>query len=125
MANVLWSGSPPVGILDWESATAEGLPLMDLYYATVDAVHTARAMPREDAFTQCVAPRGSLRPEMAALIDRLPSRAAITGDVAAAALHASTLHHAMNERSSEPNGGRPFLRVAGRAAALVVPAEVS
>ena len=110
-----------VGILDWESARPEGLPLSDLAYATVDAVHTAQRMARADAFSACFGHDGELREAVRALFGRLPPEIAPGPELAAAALHTSALMHAVNERRAGAAGQRPFLEVVRRAAVLEVP----
>ena len=48
MANVLTSREG-IGILDWEAAVADGLPMTDLWYALADAVSRAGRMTHERA----------------------------------------------------------------------------
>jgi hypothetical protein len=109
MANVLVARSAPA-IIDWESASADGLPLTDLWYALVDGV--ARAARVTHAYAVQALASGSA-PAPAALAS-IPAQHAdalrLSADEAVLAFHACWLGHADNElrRGLEE---RPFTAV--------------
>jgi hypothetical protein len=117
MANVLWRGDEVPAIVDWEHAAADGLPLMDLAYATTDAIHRATGRSRAAAFRACFAPGGADAERTRALLALLPDRVRPRGAVRELALHAALLRHARNERRAGTAGERPFLAMLAAAAA--------
>jgi hypothetical protein len=117
MMNVLWSHTG-LGIVDWETANAEGLPLTDLLYAAVDAVYVAGAPDRASAFADCFAPSGRHRHLAKLLCGRLCAAVGLSQLAAGVALHACFLHHALNELRREPDRSRSFLATLERLAQL-------
>jgi len=115
-SNVL-VGDGEIAVVDWESASAEALPLSDLDYLLVDAVAAARRQPRAAAYASC----NGDGPD-AQLVRRLraETRAELGIDDSAAELarHASWLAHARNEaRRASAGAPRPFLAIAQALAA--------
>jgi hypothetical protein len=112
MANVLLDGDV-IGVVDWETASAEALPFVDLPYALADAASAReRYRDRPAAFASVF---GSTGPE-AMLASSLLSRAAAVGpgmrpDALAVAFHACWLHHAANDVRREV-AGQPFVAIA-------------
>jgi hypothetical protein len=109
MANVLVSRRG-VGIVDWEAAAPDCLPLVDVWYAVVDALARAQRVSHAEALAGMVlgtsAAPAKLRRAPAALAKTL----ALTDDQVLAAFHACWLGHAANEvRRGELQG--PFLAV--------------
>ena len=108
--NVLVESSS-IAIVDWESATAEALPLSDLDYLLVDAVATARRQPRNTAYAACAGDGPDAK-----LVQRLTARTrellGIDEEAMELARHASWLAHARNEARRVPAGApRPFLAI--------------
>lgn len=114
MSNVLSDAQGGLGIVDWNGAQPDGLPLADFCYAACDALSVTREHgDRAAAFLDCFAASGSHR----ALISRHEEllRQDLPGaeDWIELCFHVGWLQHAMNERlraaSSQP---RPFLAIA-------------
>jgi hypothetical protein len=107
MANVLIDGGG-VGIVDWEAASPECLPLADLWYALVDALARAQRLSHPQALARLVSdtPAAAVWGAPGALARTL----ALTDDQALAAFHACWLGHAANEVSRSELGG-PFLAI--------------
>ena len=121
MANLLVLPEGRLGVIDWEAAGTEGIPLTDGLYAAVDLVAAqGRYRDRPVAFERCF---GSGRPQgaAAALLERLRGAVELPAGYATLAFHACWLHHADNERRKRaPGEPLPFLGYARRAAALRV-----
>jgi hypothetical protein len=114
--NVLVDGDA-VGIVDWEAAEHEALPLVDLDYLIVDAVAAARRLERVAAFERCSGdgPDGRLARR---LRDEHRLQLDLDADVAELARHSCWLGHARNEaRRAGPGSPRPFLAVLASLAA--------
>ena len=119
MVNVFVQPDGTLGVIDWESAAAEGLPLGDFCYAAVDlAAAREHYRDRAAAFERCFGPARA----PAAAADWLPQlRRAVElpQGYATLAFHACWLQHADNERRKRsPGEPLPFLGHARRAAAL-------
>jgi hypothetical protein len=113
MANVLIDGHGRPGVIDWETAQAEGWPLGDFFYALTDAVRIASGgAERLEAFQACFTTGGAYRSRAASLQARLVSGVEIDAGLADLCFHACWLHHAQNEqRADPPEAARPFLRI--------------
>ena len=110
MSNVLWDRDGALGLVDWEAARADGLPLVDFVYAAVDAALHVGDSSRADAVRQCFADRGLHASSVRGLLERLRAALALAPPVAELCFHACWLHHAVNEQRSTPAGAaRPFL----------------
>ncbi|MEJ7811828.1 MAG: phosphotransferase [Gemmatimonadaceae bacterium] len=123
-ANILIDGDREIGVIDWESARGDGLPLVDFYYATADAAAATRHYAdRVGSVAACFAPGGTHAAAVGPLAARVQRAVGVSDDVAELCFHACWLHHAANEqREAEIAGGAgagPFLEilrwVAGRA----------
>jgi thiamine kinase-like enzyme len=114
MANV-WLSDGRIGVLDWETAAGDGLPLSDLWYALADALARARRTPHDHALAALVHAGGTVP---AALVHAPRKHAAglsLTPDQALLGFHACWLGHAATElRRGTP--GR-FVAVVARVAA--------
>jgi hypothetical protein len=114
--NILLDGEN-TGIVDWEAAEREALPLVDLDYLVVDAVATARRTRRDVAFAACVGsgPDAQLARRIR---HELNSAIGIDKDVVELARHACWLGHARNEAArARPGEPRPFLAILAAVAA--------
>jgi hypothetical protein len=118
MANVLVAEGDRIGILDWESATPDGMPLGDFAYAAVDATAAAnRYRDRAAAFQACFEGPGS--EPVAELMGRLSRAIDLPADWATLAFHACWLQHAEDERRKRsPGEALPFLECVRHAARL-------
>jgi Ser/Thr protein kinase RdoA (MazF antagonist) len=96
MANVLLDGDDAPGIVDWEAAHEEGMPLADLAYAAVDLVRAARRVGRATAFARCLA-GGPDADGCARWLPRLARAIGVGAPLVGLALHACWLRHAANE----------------------------
>jgi hypothetical protein len=121
MVNVLWSQAG-LAVVDWATAEAEGVPLTDLFYASVDAVYAATGGERAQALSDCFAPSGERRRLVGAMSERLREGLGMSQVAATVALHACFLHHAHNEHRRAPAGPRPFLATLERLTQIDQPA---
>jgi len=105
-ANVLVEPEAPLGIVDWESAERESLPLGDLFYVVADAEAAAEAFRnRRDAFLASLGPQATHERQLVARLALDP----VAADVC---FHACWLAHAANERQvTGREGGLPFLEI--------------
>jgi hypothetical protein len=112
-ANVLVGRDHDLGILDWEEAAEEGLPLMDFLYAAADAVAAVDGYrDRVQAFRSCFSPAGVHTASIEGLRSRLARALAIDDAVQEVCFHACWLHHASNEHArsaGSPSG--PFVTI--------------
>jgi hypothetical protein len=115
MANVVWSDRHGLGVLDWATAAPDGLPLMDFFYAVVDATYAAHGGSRLQAFEAAFHPDGRYHPHVKRLRGELSRAVPMHPDLRAAAFHACFLHHAVNEQRADPTGAGPFLELVRRA----------
>jgi hypothetical protein len=112
MSNVLLAGAS-LGVVDWEAAEPEGVPLRDLLYAAVDATAAREGYrDRLAAFERCYPPRRSAPDPLGAGLDRLRREAGLTDRTATLCAHACWLQHAADERAKRgPEDARPFLSI--------------
>lgn len=109
MSNILLAGSAP-GILDWESATATGLPLTDLWYALADGVARATRLTRASAVEALVTGAAPAPTALTQLPAQHAAALRLSVDETMLAFHVCWLGHADNElRRGAGNG--PFAGV--------------
>ena len=110
----LWNviASPAqIGIVDWEEARAEALPLTDLPYLLVDAVAAASGYRnRERAYAACFTSRGRRFSWASRIMEETARAAGFGRPELELAKHACWLGHAANERRRGVADG-PFLRI--------------
>jgi hypothetical protein len=113
MSNVLLDGHGNLGVVDWESARVEALPLGDFFYAAADAsTAVQRYADRLGAFKACFVANGIHARTTRELYLRLSRAMNTQGDVAALCFHACWLHHASNElEAGDASEMRPFLDI--------------
>jgi hypothetical protein len=113
MANVLVASSGSLGIVDWEAARADGLPLTDFFYSAADAAAAAsRYEDRTAAFVDCFGPDGRRSPGLGELEASLSRTLGLSPLVAELCFHACWLHHGANEqRAGREATTRPFLEI--------------
>lgn len=111
MANVLMDDQ--IGVVDWETGSAESWPLIDFYYAVTDAARIAHGYRSWlEAFKSCYEPQGSFSQEVRGWDRQLRSAIGISEPYAELCFHACWLHHAANEHAvSGPREPRPFLQI--------------
>jgi hypothetical protein len=117
MWNVLVGEYTMLGVVDWESARLEGLPLGDFFYAVADAVAATDGYAnRLASFELCRLP--DYAAHVATLQLKLCRMLHVTDAVAEICFHACWLHHAANEQRLRPPGEqRPFLQIIQRVSA--------
>jgi hypothetical protein len=119
-ANVLLGPDGRLGVIDWESAEADRLPIGDLAYAAADfAAAVAGYRDRPAAFEEAFDPSGSFFGVTSELIDRAAASQSMTRDALELAIASCWLLHAENERGHAERGatgGRPFRRILERLA---------
>jgi len=118
LANVLVDPQDGLGIVDWECATDNSLPLTDLLYAGADAVAARRRYAdRLAAFEACFVSSGEHFSALESLRQRLATTLGLDPVVQALCFHACWLHHAANEASRQPDSSRrPFVTILERIA---------
>jgi hypothetical protein len=116
MFNVLIGPGGQLGIVDWESACAQALPLTDLAYAVVDGVAgAARYRDRVAAFDEVFGPTGRYRDRARRLTNSVAARLELAEDVSELAFHAAWLSHAANEVEESGSGSPgPFVQILHR-----------
>ena len=111
---------PRLGIVDWEDARAEWLPLTDFFYASADvaaSVGDTDGNGRVRAFVECFTPEGAAHALVSRLRADLASALAVDRSVVELSFHACWLHHAVHElRHEAPDGSGPFATIAGTVA---------
>jgi hypothetical protein len=110
MSNVLIADARALGIVDWEMAVADGLPLSDFWYAATDAVSAVdRYADRQTAFARCMSEDTALGQLVATHVNRLATAVGVSGAFAVMCLHGCWLQHVVNEqRKRSPGEARPF-----------------
>jgi Ser/Thr protein kinase RdoA (MazF antagonist) len=110
LANILVVEDHDPAVLDWEEASADGLPLTDFFYTAADGVAAADGYAdRASAVRTCFSADGERMPFVRQLLDRLATILGLEAVVQEVCFHACWLHHASNEelRGSDPVV-RPF-----------------
>jgi len=98
MVNILVDSREPFGVLDWESARDDGLPLTDFLYAAADALAaTNRYRDRSRWLIESFDPRTAYGAHVEQLTHRLATALGLSGDVVMLMRHACVLQHAGNE----------------------------
>jgi Phosphotransferase enzyme family len=101
-ANVVVNGPDDLGVLDWEEASSEALPLTDFFYAAADVVAAAGSYAdRPGSIVSCFASDGDRAQQVRRLDRRLADSLELDPVVREACFHACWLHHAGNEASRE------------------------
>jgi len=110
MSNLLIPQPTGLGVVDWEVAQAEGLPLRDFWYGAVDAVAARdRYKDRPAAFARCFVEDDALRRQVAAHATRLQRAIGLGDEFATVCFHACWLQHAVDEqRKRAPGEPKPF-----------------
>jgi len=111
MANVLLTRDGGIAVVDWVEARGSSLPLVDFFYAAVDAAAAAGASHDSvGGFRACFAGGAHsaiVRTHELSLRDAL----SVSKPVRDLCFHACWLHHAANEFRSRAAGPRPFTAI--------------
>ena len=119
-ANVMLASGDRIGLIDWEEAMPETLPLGDLASAAVDfAAASDGYRDRVAAYRHCFEPGGRFTALTADLIAAAAGTHGIGPETVRIALEACWLNHADNERSTttDPTVDKPFMSIMRRVAA--------
>jgi Ser/Thr protein kinase RdoA (MazF antagonist) len=113
MQNLLWHPPNPPAVLDWEAARPDGLPLVDFFYAAVDAYSQAgRPADRVRVFQSCFGSAGDVTPSLTPLLERVREATATSPAAARVSFHACWIGHAVDEVEKHPEAtSRPFLAI--------------
>jgi aminoglycoside phosphotransferase (APT) family kinase protein len=96
--NILVDAGRSLGVLDWESASEEGLPMTDFFYAAADAVAAAGGyLDRPRSVVSCFALDGDRARFTRRLAAELAGAVGVDEVVRELCFHACWLHHASNE----------------------------
>jgi len=110
MANVLICADGGLSVVDWEAAKPATLPLLDYYYAFVDAfVASDRNQDRLQAFLSSVVRPTERSIVFHSRVRRLSQALNLSADVVRLAFHACWIGHAANElRHHQVGEDEPF-----------------
>jgi hypothetical protein len=98
MWNLVLGDDGSIGVLDWEVAAAQCLPLGDFVYAAVDAVASIDGYGwRAQSARECFAPSGRHAPLVGALKSRLAGALDLSPPIVELLTHACFLQHARTE----------------------------
>jgi hypothetical protein len=118
MANVLVQtlgreGRTRIGVVDWETARTDALPLLDLFYMFADAAAAVGGYAdRPGSARQCFSTGGIYAASASSARSRLARTLRLSEHATALCFHACWLHHAANEaREGGPGEARPFLEI--------------
>lgn len=113
MSNILLSDcDSQLGVLDWESASVDGLPLVDFFYAAADARAAAAGYrDRTAAFIETFDERAPYACFVRDLAARLCEAVRLPQQTAILLRHASALQHAVDEHRERRPGPQPFLEM--------------
>jgi aminoglycoside phosphotransferase len=119
MSNVLLDRDEAPGVVDWEAARPDGLPLRDLWYAAADAEAAPRRYrDRAGAWEQSLAASGATGRLVADTTDRIRHALGLSPEFVTLCRHACWLQHAADEGAKRAQGEpRPFLAILTRLAA--------
>jgi len=120
MSNILVDGEGRIGVVDWEEARSNGLPLADFWYSACDALVAAGDVDRPSAFDQCFPTAGGRSQLIEAHERRLRSIVGGPPGWADLCLHACWLQHGVNEQTRSAGDSRPFLAVVNRLSQLAL-----
>jgi aminoglycoside phosphotransferase len=115
LTNILVEPNHDLGVLDWEEASADGLPLTDFFYSAADAVAASHGYAdRAGAVRACFAADGERTPLVRQLMRRVAAALDLNAVVQEVCFHACWLHHGSNEqeRGSDPVE-QPFRSILG------------
>jgi hypothetical protein len=112
MWNVVVANDGRIGVVDWEAASTRSLPLVDFYYAAVDATAATRGYAdRLRAFTGVFGDASVPSGRTAELESIVLNGLSIDRTCARLAFHACWLHHAVNELQRSGVQSGPFVRI--------------
>jgi hypothetical protein len=113
MVNVFVGHSGSLGVVDWESAREQGLPLVDFYYAAVDAAAAAsRYADRLAAFREQFGDGAGSLSTARELERRLVAALGLRPEIVELAFHVCWIQHAAAEhRATLEPARRPFLEI--------------
>jgi hypothetical protein len=113
MVNVFVGHSGSLGVVDWESAREQGLPLVDFYYAAVDAAAAAnRYADRLAAFREQFGDGAGSLSTARELERRLVETLGLRPEIAELAFHVCWIQHAaVEQRATLESARRPFLEI--------------
>jgi aminoglycoside phosphotransferase (APT) family kinase protein len=113
MSNLLLlSGHPRLGVLDWEAARDDGLPLLDLFYAAASARRSVR--PRREGARSLIEAfdRGSpFGRSVADIAARTSERLELPPDIVELLAHACAVQHAVDEEHRGARASQPFMEL--------------
>jgi aminoglycoside phosphotransferase (APT) family kinase protein len=113
MQNVLLEPASPLGVIDWEAARKDGLPLADFYYAAVDVfAQEVGGLDRMRAFLTCFGPTAARAKSVFPLGEEIRQAAQLSSVLVPICFHACWIRHAANEAEKHPHAAvRPFLEI--------------
>jgi hypothetical protein len=114
MSNVLIDRRGALGVIDWETARPQGLPLIDLFFATADAVRVATGDESwRAALLACAAPGGRYAGRAAILLGRLVDALALPPALVGLCFHACWIQQALAGCDQQPaHAGEQLLQAA-------------
>ena len=118
-SNILIDETVGLGVVDWEEASPEALPLTDYFYATADAVAAVGGYTdRPRSFVMCFGIDGEHTENVRRLTQRVADALDVDDRLREICFHACWLHHAGNEAARrDRNGVGAFAAILRRVAA--------
>jgi aminoglycoside phosphotransferase len=112
LANVMLDYEGSLGVVDWEHAVGDSLPLLDFFYSAADSVAAENAYAdRVEAMASCFASDGVHASVVGMLLRRLAAALSIDRTVQEFCFHACWLHHSANETRRSPAYPGPFMAI--------------
>ena len=112
LANVMLDCEGSLGVVDWEHAVGDALPLLDFFYSAADSVAAENAYAdRVEAMASCFASDGVHASVVGTLLRRLAAALSIDRTVQEICFHACWLHHSANETRRSPAYPGPFMAI--------------
>jgi len=111
-ANIFIARGGELGVVDWEEAQEDSLPLCDFLYAAADAASARESYAdRPAAFAACFS-RGGESAYVESLRQRLAEASGVGSELEEICFHACWLNHARNETARSRDGRQgPFVKI--------------
>jgi hypothetical protein len=112
VSNLLITEHGKMGVLDWEGARYDGLPLVDLFYSAASACEASGSRAtRAAAFIDAYNRSTSIGAVVAAIAATTASSLRLSVPMADLLRHAAAIQHAADECAREGTDGGPFLQL--------------
>jgi Ser/Thr protein kinase RdoA (MazF antagonist) len=116
MGNVLLAQDALPGVIDWEVAREDGIPLTDFFYLAVDAFAAARGTSdRAETMATCFSESSTVGGAVMRMAESMARAVQLPARLIPICFHACWIQHAANELEKRPQAPvKPFLAVVER-----------